>query len=199
MPDENPYRFAMTAMFVAAIAIAGYRRVQAARAGGHVSHAQEGRLMFFSLRAAGLAAWGGVIVYLVNPAWMAWASIPLSSAVRWAGAVAAVVCLGLLAWTLAHLGHNLTDTVATRREHTLVTSGPYRIVRHPFYVSAALLFAAATLLTANWFIGLAGLAAMVLLVLRTSNEEARLHDRFGEAYEEYQRRTGRFMPRLRRR
>lgn len=32
---------------------------------------------------------------------------------------------GLLIWTLRTLGANLTDTVITRKEHTLVTSGPY--------------------------------------------------------------------------
>jgi protein-S-isoprenylcysteine O-methyltransferase Ste14 len=29
----------------------------------------------------------------------------------------------------------LTDTLVTRREHTLITHGPYRWVRHPFYVN----------------------------------------------------------------
>ncbi len=40
--------------------------------------------------------------------------------------------------TLRSLGKNLTDTVVTRRAHTLVTSAPYRWVRHPFYDALAL-------------------------------------------------------------
>jgi len=45
---------------------------------------------------------------------------------------------GLLIWTLRTLGANLTDTVITRKEHTLVTSGPYRWVPHPFYDAVGL-------------------------------------------------------------
>ena len=56
-------------------------------------------------------------------------------------------------WTLSSLGTNLTDTVVTRAEATLVTHGPYRWVRHPYYVTAALLMGSVTLLTANWLIG----------------------------------------------
>ena len=44
----------------------------------------------------------------------------------------------LLIWTLRSLGPNLTDTVVTRQAHTLVTRGPYRWVRHPFYGCMAL-------------------------------------------------------------
>ena len=48
-----------------------------------------------------------------------------------------VTACGLLVWTFRCLGKNLTDTVVTRQEHTLVMQGPYRWVRHPFYDFAA--------------------------------------------------------------
>ena len=83
-------------------------------------------------------------------------------------------------WTLTNLGKNLTDTVATRRDATLVTSGPYHFVRHPFYVTAALLMAGVALLSANWFIGACGLAGIVLLVARTPKEEEKLVEKFGD-------------------
>ncbi len=60
--------------------------------------------------------------------------------------------LGLLTWTLRGLGTDLTDTVVTRRAHTLVTHGPYRWVRHPFCDALALLIVAMALIAANWFI-----------------------------------------------
>ena len=53
-----------------------------------------------------------------------------------------VVAACLLIWTFRSLGTNLTDTVVTRKDHTLVTSGPYRFVRHPFYVAYTLAIAA---------------------------------------------------------
>ena len=87
--------------------------------------------------------------------------------------------------------------IRTRREHTLVTSGPYRYIRHPFYVTSALALAANALTAANWFIALTGFAAVVLLVLRTATEEAKLVERFGDDYRRYMALTGRFFPRLR--
>ena len=99
-------------------------------------------------------------------------------------------------WTLRSLGKNLTDTVVTRADATLVTDGPYHLVRHPFYVTVALLMLAMTLLSANGWIGASGLAVMALLVVRTSKEEQMLIARFGDDYRSYMARTGRFLPRI---
>jgi protein-S-isoprenylcysteine O-methyltransferase Ste14 len=102
----------------------------------------------------------------------------------------------LLAWTLPNLGRNLTDTVVTRRAHTLVTKGPYRWVRHPFYDCIALLIMGTSLVAANWFLLLTGAVLFALLVVRTRTEEELLIERFGDAYRNYMGRTGRFLPRI---
>ena len=94
--------------------------------------------------------------YLLFPGFFSWASFSLPDWVRWGGVVTGALCSVLMYWTLSSLGKNLTDTVVTRQESTLVTHGPYRWVRHPFYVTAALLMASVTVLTANWLIGLHG-------------------------------------------
>ena len=99
-------------------------------------------------------------------------------------------------WTLSSLGKNLTDTVITRQDATLITHGPYGWVRHPFYVTAALLMASVTVLAANWFIGVSGILVMMLLTVRTPKEEQMLIDRFGQHYRDYMNRTGRFFPRF---
>jgi protein-S-isoprenylcysteine O-methyltransferase Ste14 len=142
--------------------------------------------------------WLFTLAYLIHPASMEWAALPLPSAVRWAGAVTGVLCAALMYWTLSSLGKNLTDTVTTRAGATLVTHGPYRYVRHPFYVVAGLLMLSVTLLSASAAIGAAGLTVITLLALRTPNEERRLAQAFGEPYEEYRRRTGAFFPKWRR-
>ena len=149
-----------------------------------------------TLRPIGLASMLGLLTFVANPAWMPWSSVPLSSSLRWAGVGIGVVGGALLIWTFRTLGSNITDTVVTRRNHTLVTTGPYRFVRHPFYVSAALAYSANTLAAANWFIGLTGVLALSLLVLRTTTEEEHLVRRFGDDYRQYMRKTGRFFPRL---
>jgi protein-S-isoprenylcysteine O-methyltransferase Ste14 len=106
------------------------------------------------------------------------------------------VCAWLLTWTLHSLGKNLTDTVVTREAHTLVTTGPYRWVRHPFYVSVLFLVASCALLAANGFIFGCGLTVFLMMALRTRIEERKLVDRFGDEYRRYVERTGAFFPRV---
>jgi protein-S-isoprenylcysteine O-methyltransferase Ste14 len=99
-------------------------------------------------------------------------------------------------WTLSSLGRNLTDTVVTRKEATLVTHGPYRWVRHPFYVTAALLMSSTTVLSANGLIGGCSVLVLAMLAVRTPKEEQMLVERFGQPYQDYMARTGRFILRF---
>lgn len=128
---------------------------------------------------------------------MAWASIDLPNSARWLGVFIGAVACALMIWTFRSLGHNLTDTVVTRRDATLVTHGPYRWVRHPFYLAFAMAVVANALITANAFLAITGTAAFLVIVARTSIEEQKLIERFGRDYREYMRRTGRFLPRIR--
>jgi protein-S-isoprenylcysteine O-methyltransferase Ste14 len=101
----------------------------------------------------------------------------------------------LLVWTLRSLGRNLTDTVVTRQEHTLVTTGPYRWARQPFYTAAAFATVGVTLIAANAFFLVVGGLIFLLLAVRTRKEEENLIARFGDEYRRYAERTGRFLPR----
>ncbi len=127
---------------------------------------------------------------------MAWSSVPLPVWVRWIGVAIGVLGALLLTWTFHCIGKNITDTVVTRKEHFLVTTGPYRWVRHPFYVAFALAMLANSLVTANWFVFATGAVVLLLLVIRTSKEEEKLIERFGDEYRQYMATTGRFWPRL---
>jgi protein-S-isoprenylcysteine O-methyltransferase Ste14 len=197
MTSENPFRIALVVIIVLTMTVIVYHGRKATTSGGKVSRQAEGVLFAAVLRIAGNLLWIATLVWLLIPAAVQWAAIPLPVSVRWIGVAMAVVCPLLLHWTLATLGaNNLTDTIAVRAEATLVTDGPYRWVRHPYYVVAALLMAAVTVLTANWLIGLSSLFVLVLLALRTPKEEQMLIDRFGEQYRDYMTRTGRFCPRM---
>jgi protein-S-isoprenylcysteine O-methyltransferase Ste14 len=156
---------------------------------------QEGRFILFTLRPIGLAGMAGLIAYLINPMLMAWSSIPVPPGLRWTGVAIGAFGGSLIVWTFHSLGRNLTDTVVTRREHTLVTHGPYRWVRHPFYDAVALAVAGNALAAANWFLGLTGILTLALLIARTRIEEEKLVARFGDRYRDYMNDTGRFLPR----
>jgi len=177
-----------------AFPIAVFHRLRSQATRETLDRRQEGLFILLTLRPLGLAMWAGVIAFLIDPANMAWSSVPLPAWLRWTGVGICAMGAGLLTWTLSRLGKNLTDTVVTRREHTLVTRGPYRFVRHPFYDAAALFVLGISLLAANWFFAVVGAAGVGLLVLRTRTEEANLLARFGAPYQDYLDRTGRFLP-----
>ncbi len=196
MADDETFRLILALGMAAFLPVALYHRIRSQASGEKLDRRQEGLFILFTLRPCGLAAMGSLVAFVLNPAWMAWSSVPLPAALRWAGVTIGLPTVALGIWTFRSLGRNITDTVVTRREHTLITSGPYRYVRHPFYVTSALAFAANALATANWFIASTGFAALALLVIRTTTEEAKLVERFGEDYRRYMARTNRFFPRL---
>jgi protein-S-isoprenylcysteine O-methyltransferase Ste14 len=158
---------------------------------------QEGWPILLSLRFFALACMVGLVAFLVEPMSMAWASFHLPSWARWSGVGPGAAAGGLIIWTFHSLGHNLTDTVVTRRDATLVTDGPYRWVRHPFYLAFAMAVIANSLITANAFLAVTGTAAFLVIVARTSIEERKLLECFGPGYVDYMQHAGRFLPRIR--
>jgi protein-S-isoprenylcysteine O-methyltransferase Ste14 len=81
----------------------------------------------------------------------------------------------------------------------LLKDGPYRNVRHPFYLSLMLISLALAVLLHSLLL-LAGWGIVTfLLVLEGRQEEADLLERLGQEYADYQRETGMFLPRLARR
>jgi len=79
--------------------------------------------------------------------------------------------------------------------HKLITTGPYRYVRHPSYLGFFLMFTGLPLLLPNPF-SLIPLAAIPGYYKIAMHEERLLIERFGNEYLEYQKRAGRFFPKL---
>lgn len=191
---DHVARVLLVAGLLAMMSIAAYHRLRA-RTGEPLDRRQEGWFILLTLRPLAAVLLASFVAYLIRPGSMSWSSLPLPAWMRWAGAPIGFAAVCLLLWTLRSLGHNLTDTVVTRREAALVTHGPYRWIRHPFYVAMLLAVIATSLVAANWFLGLTGVAVFALLAVRASTEERNLVARFGRDYEEYMRQTGRFVPR----
>jgi len=193
--DDQLFRLILLAGIVLFMPIGIYHRLKA-RTGEKLDRRQEGLFILVTLRLVGLAGAVGLIAYLINPACLAWAAVPLPVWLRWTGVGLALSGGLVLVWMFRTLGRNLTDTVVTRKQHTLVTNGPYRWVRHPFYTLAVLLGLANSLAAANWFFFVAGCLVFLLLAIRSRKEEENLIARFGDDYRNYMQRTGRFVPRL---
>ena len=196
MTDDQVFRLILIAGFVAIMPAGMYHRVKSQATGESLDRRQEGIFVLVTLRPMGFATMVGLIAYMINPAWMAWSAMPLSAWFRWAGVPVGAFAGTLMIWTMHTLGKNLTDTVVTRKDHELVTAGPYRYVRHPFYCAFILAVLANTLVAANWFLLATGGTAWLVIVYRTKKEEQNLVARFGDDYRDYMARTRRFIPRF---
>ena len=188
-------RLILLAGFVILMPIGMYHRLRA-HTGERLDRRQEGWLILLTLRPMALAFLVGLIAYLIQPSSMAWSAMYLPGWARWSSIVFGIAAILLGAWTYHTLGHNLTDTVVTRQNATLITSGPYRWVRHPFYVTLALFLVGTALVTDSGYLALTGAAVLLAIVARTRIEERNLVARFGRDYEDYMAHTGRFLPRI---
>jgi protein-S-isoprenylcysteine O-methyltransferase Ste14 len=197
MSEEDTFRWWLLATLLAVLPIAAYHRIRAHRTGESLDRREEGLFILVTLRPIAFVFFGSLTLYFVNPARMAWSAVALPAWLRWFGLAMIAGDGALLFWTLHTLGMNLTDTVVTRKAHTLVVNGPYRWVRHPFYDTVALLLVAISLVAANWFLLVTGALVVTLLAARVPREEERLVARFGDEYRGYMARTNRFLPTVR--
>jgi protein-S-isoprenylcysteine O-methyltransferase Ste14 len=195
MSTESTFRAVAIANIALCLPIGLYFRIRSQASRERLDRREEGLFIMVGLRLCGVLAWALVAAYLISPESVSRTSLALPAWLRWAGAPLGLLAVPiLLFWTFQSLGKNLTDTVVTRREHTLVIHGPYRWVRHPFYLVVFLWGLSMSLLTANWLLAFLLLTVLTMLAARTRVEEAKLVERFGDEYLAYARRTGKFFP-----
>ncbi len=194
---DTVFHTLLVIFFVAVIGMRLYYH-RLARTWERSNRAPEGRVVVYTRLFAGIPLILVTFAYLFRPRVLAWASFSLPVEARWLGAALCAASVPALWWVQQHLGRNFSGELRLRSDHTLVTTGPYRYVRHPMYTVFLTLLTGFLLLSANWFIGGGSLAVViVILIFRTGREEDMLLEAFGEQYQAYLNRTGRFLPRLR--
>jgi len=143
-------------------------------------------------------AWFGTVVLPVL-----WIATPLVSFADYR-LHPAPFCLGIVLYalglwlfyrSLADLSTNWSVSLDIRENHTLITSGVYRRIRHPMYAAIFLMAAGQALFVPNWIAGPLYLCAFVLLfALRVGPEERMMLERFGSGYESYMQTSKRLIP-----
>jgi protein-S-isoprenylcysteine O-methyltransferase Ste14 len=198
--DFNPEivcRLSVVLIMLAGMATGLVHRKRADRVGGSVSRHEDPRWFWICMSFIGPPMLLGTLLFIVQPRWLDWSSMPLPSWARLAGLPLGLLGVASFHWMFTHLGRNVTPTSMPRPDATLVTSGPYRWIRHPMYTFGVLWYVSIALLTANWYLAASAVAAFVLLGLRSRIEERRLIEKFGDDYRQYKLVTGRFIPKWR--
>jgi protein-S-isoprenylcysteine O-methyltransferase Ste14 len=117
--------------------------------------------------------------------------------IRWVGVALFLLGGVLRIWPVFVLGRRFSGLVAIQSGHTLVTTGIYRVVRHPSYLGALVLML-------GWVLAFRSGAGLLLVLLmlppllaRIHAEERMLAAQFGAAYDAYcARTTARLVPGL---
>lgn len=110
-----------------------------------------------------------------------------------AGVAAQVAAIGLMIWARVTFGRRSFHASADPTAGGLVTTGPYRFIRHPIYTAASLFAWAGA--ASNWSARAGYLATLLTLgaVIRMLCEERLVVEKYPE-YREYARRTRRMVP-----
>jgi protein-S-isoprenylcysteine O-methyltransferase Ste14 len=112
-----------------------------------------------------------------------WSSMPVYFA--YVGAPLFVLAVAVIAWSMAiNPFAEVTVRIQTDRGHRVITSGPYRLVRHPLYVGTILMYVATPLvLGSKWALTITALMAL-LFIVRTLLEDQTLRRELS-GYEDY--------------
>lgn len=116
-----------------------------------------------------------------------------------------ITYMGLLVFPLSclfnivgrfYLGSNWSNQVRLKENHSLVCTGPYKIVRHPLYASTIWMIYAASMIYANYLTFILNTLVFIpLMAYRAKQEESFLITKFPE-YSSYIATTGLFFPKL---
>lgn len=118
----------------------------------------------------------------------------IPTAAGMAGGAALVAAAAWLRWTgVKQLGRSFSAAVETHREHALVDTGLYRVIRHPLYLGLALLYAGLALFAGarlSWIVIVLGWAGIGVRIIA----EERWLSAHLPGYQAYMQRTKRLIP-----
>jgi protein-S-isoprenylcysteine O-methyltransferase Ste14 len=109
----------------------------------------------------------------------------------------AIMLLGMVLryWAVATLGAFFRTTIETDQDQKVVSSGPYRLIRHPSYCGWILVCLGYGIAVQNWLSVLVVVALPLgALLYRIQIEERVLASSLGSAYVEYQKKTKKLIP-----
>lgn len=114
--------------------------------------------------------------------------------IRVIGLVFYIVFSWVQIWATKVLGDNYSQDVAIKKDHKLITSGPFKIVRHPQYLSQFLMDLGGAAATLSFVLAPIALLQIPFLFMRASLEDKLLEKHFGESFKDFKKKTGQIFP-----
>lgn len=111
-----------------------------------------------------------------------------------AGSVLTVLGLTMALWARIFLGRNWSGYTTYKKEYELITTGPYKFLRHPIYSGMILMLIGTFLYYGTLIVLVIFAIASVTIAWRIGKEEKIMTGLFGKKYIDYMKRTKRLIP-----
>ncbi|MFW9834295.1 MAG: isoprenylcysteine carboxylmethyltransferase family protein [Candidatus Thorarchaeota archaeon] len=136
----------------------------------------------------------GLILYLLAPPWWTWTHLPVGEWLQWLGIVIAIPPIFYLVWVHRHLDTQWSIALELQGDHKLITSGPYKQIRHPMYLGTFIYTLGLMLISLDLLVMIFFGYSIWVNYRRIPEEEQMMIDEFGDEYREYMKHSGRLLP-----
>jgi protein-S-isoprenylcysteine O-methyltransferase Ste14 len=109
----------------------------------------------------------------------------------------AIIPLFFLIWVHRHLDRQWSIALELQENHKLITSGPYRRIRHPMYLGIFTYTIGLILVSSDLLVLIFFAFTIWVNYRRIPDEEKMMIDQFGDEYRNYMKRSGKLLPRFR--
>ena len=136
----------------------------------------------------------GIVILAPASDSLSFGVLNVENLVRYIGLIIAIPGFILMQAGEKYLAKQFSIEVTLQKDHKLIQSGPYKVIRHPRYLGI-LIFFTGIALTFRSLLGIFTILALAfVLIWRVFTEEKMMYEEFGKEWEEYQNKTWRLVP-----
>ena len=114
--------------------------------------------------------------------------------IRYIGLAIYLVFSWIQVWAYKSLGENYSQDILIKKDHQLVKKGPFRIVRHPQYLSQILIDLGGAAATLSYIVAPLAIVQIPFIIMRASLEDKLLAKYFTDEFVLYKKKSGFIFP-----
>jgi len=114
--------------------------------------------------------------------------------IRYIGLIVYLAFSWIQIWALKSLGENFSQDILIKKNHQLVTKGPFKFIRHPQYLSQILIDLGGAAATLSFIVAPLAIIQIPFIFLRASLEDKLLSRYFSDEFSSYKKKSGLIFP-----